>query len=66
MYQQAVKQIQQSAKELEKEAYQTAEEVGAEAVDITVTAAWWSFIMLILGAIAASIGGIVGMKVPKD
>ncbi len=60
-YQEATKELAQTAKEVKKEAAQTVAKVSPEAVDVATAAAWWSFGMLVLGAIAAAVGGVVGM-----
>jgi hypothetical protein len=44
------------------EVSQSAREAGATAAKGVATAAWWSFVFLILGAIAAAYGGLVGTR----
>ncbi len=52
---------QQQEQTTEQEARQAAEEV----VDTGAKAAWWSFLMLLIGAAAAGIGGIIGSACNK-
>jgi len=59
-YQQATQQFQ----ELQAEAKQTAVEISDKAAENLSQAALWAFIALVVGAIAAAIGGRIG--IPKD
>lgn len=60
-YRKSAQEIQQEAKQLKKQVVQTAEEAGEAAADIGAEAAWWSALMLVLGACAAAVGGALGI-----
>lgn len=57
MYQEATQQIEQTAEQMKETAAETAE----EAVDAGTIAAWWSAGMLVVGALAAAVGGAIGI-----
>ena len=57
-------EAQQQAQQLQAEAAQKAEEVSAQAADAASSAAIWSFVGLVLGAIVAAVSGRVGQ--PED
>lgn len=59
-YEQATKQIKETAKGVKEQASETAGQVAEKAVDIATPAAWWTFFMLLLGAIVSLIGGSLG------
>ncbi|HBG28143.1 MAG: hypothetical protein A2Y10_06635 [Planctomycetes bacterium GWF2_41_51] len=61
-YEQATQKIKETAKDVREQAAETAEQVASKAVDIATPAAWWTFFMLLLGAIVAAIGGCVGTQ----
>ena len=61
-YNQALKE----AKQMKKQAGQTMEEVGEKTAEAIASAAWWSFFMLVLGAIAAAGGGALGTRFPDN
>lgn len=63
MYQQAKQQTAQTTKQLKQQAMQAAEKYGDMAADIGAKAAWWAFAVLILGALAAGLGGAVGAPI---
>lgn len=56
-YMQAKEKLQQAKEKI----VERTEEVAEEAVDIAASAAWWSFFMILLGAVAAILGGIAGV-----
>ncbi len=57
-------EAKQEAKQLAAEAEQQAKEAAAKAADVASSAAIWSFVALVLGAIVAAAGGRAGR--PKD
>jgi len=63
---QAVKEGQQAATHAKEKAEQMVEEASQAIAETIAAAAWWSFIMLALGAIAAGVGGSLGVRFPKD
>ncbi|QIB50008.1 hypothetical protein [Pseudomonas sp. OIL-1] len=63
-YEEAYQTAQEELSQLQEEAEQKAREWGDTAADATATAAWWTFIILLLSAIAAAIGANVGANRP--
>ena len=59
-YEQTTQKIKETAKGVREQASETAEQVAGKAVDIATPAAWWTFFMLLLGAIVSLIGGSLG------
>lgn len=59
-YQEAYQAAQEEFKAIREEAEQTAREWGDTAAEAIATAAWWTFLILLLNAIAAAIGANVG------
>ena len=65
-YKTTVEESRQAAKQAGEKVTQTVEDAYQATVETIASAAWWSFIMLVLGAIAAIVGGSLGMRFPKD
>lgn len=63
-YEEAYQTAQEELSQLQDEAEQKAREWGDTAAEATATAAWWTFIILLLSAIAAAIGANVGANRP--
>ena len=63
-YEQAYQAARQEFEALGEEAEQTAREWGEQAADAIATAAWWTVLMLVLNALAATIGANMGGNRP--
>ena len=63
-YQEAYQTAQEELGQLQQDAEQKAREWGDTAAKAVATAAWWTFILLVLSAIAAAIGANVGSNRP--
>lgn len=63
-YQQTYLEAREAVQEAAAGAEQTAREWGDAAASGIATAAWWTFFMLLLGAIAATVGAMVGRHDP--
>lgn len=63
-YEQAYQAAREEFQELSEEAEQTAREWGETAAEAVATAAWWTFIMLLLNALSATIGANLGANRP--
>ena len=59
-YNQAKEQITEKAKEVIPEVNEQAMKVAGKAADIGATAAWFAFLMLLLGAVVSALGGLIG------
>ncbi len=59
-YAQARQEAMATWEQAKATAEQKAREWGQQSAEAVATAAWWSFIVLLLGAIAAIIGAIIG------
>jgi polyhydroxyalkanoate synthesis regulator phasin len=62
-YEQAVEDAREF---VEEELPRKAEKYGGQAADAAAKAAWWIFLMLLLGLVAAVVGGAVGAPVKLD
>jgi hypothetical protein len=63
-YEKAYQTAQEELSKLQKEAKQKAREWGDTAAEAIAIAAWWTFIILLMSAIAAAVGANVGANRP--
>jgi polyhydroxyalkanoate synthesis regulator phasin len=59
-YSQAKEQITETAKKAIPEVNEKATQIEGKAADIGATAAWFAFVMLVLGAFVSALGGLIG------